>query len=79
MVNKSRATRRNVTSISVDTDYKPFRAKIIKNSAIISTNMGLMPGKKLIPDYDETLIIRHFQELMNTDDVLCLSRYRSDV
>ena len=79
MFNKNKANRRNATSIRVDTDYNPFRAKITKNSAMTSTNMGLMPGKNLTPDYDEALIIRHFQEQRNKDDVHRLSRDPSEV
>ena len=44
-----------------------------------SNNMGLMPDKNLIPNYDEARVTRHFQEQMNKDDVLRLSRDPSEV
>ena len=70
MVKKSYAYITKITSVSIDSDYKPFREKLMQKSAIRSPNTVLRMCTKLTPAFDVDHIIQYFQEQSNGSHIL---------
>ena len=70
MVKKSYADTTKITSVSIDSDYKPFREKMMQKSAIRSLNTVLRMHTKLTPAFDVDRIIQYFQEQSNGSHIL---------
>ena len=70
MVKKSYADTIKIISVSIDSDYKPFREKMMQKSAIRSLNTVLRMHTKLTPAFDVDRIIQYFQEQSNGSHIL---------
>ena len=65
MVKKSYEYTTKITSLSIDSDYKPFREKMMQKSALRIPDMVSRKYTNMTPDFDVDRTIQYLQEQSN--------------
>ena len=65
MIKKSYEYTIKITSVSIDSDYKPFREKMMQKSTLRIPDMVSRKYANMTPDFDVDRTIQYFQEQSN--------------